>query len=130
MKRLLSVGILSVVGAAGAAPVPIFINDSPLVLPDAGLPTINADAFVNQSSISVSTFNFTVPLGAGTFGFSSAASLPFETFNTRFYTNEASGSMNGFPGFRFMTTTGRTRRPALWFVNEGTITTGGYLEIK
>src|SRR5262249_21269759 len=38
--------------------------------------------------------------------------------------------MSGLPGFRFMTTTGRTRRPAKWFVNEGAITTGSYLEVK
>jgi len=130
MKRLFSLGLLSVAGAASAATVPIFINESPLVLPDAGLPTINAQAFVNQSTISVSPFTFTFSLGAGTFGLTTAGSLPFETFNTLFYTNEASGVMSGFPGFRFMNTSGRTRRPALWFVNEGAITTGGYLEVK
>ena len=58
MKRLLSLGILSVAGAVGAAPVPIFIIDTPTVLPDAGFPTINAQAFVNQSSFTVSGFSF------------------------------------------------------------------------
>ena len=82
MKRLLNLAILSVAGVVGAAPVPIFINDSPLVLPDAGLPTINAQAFVNQSTFTVSPFSINIGFGIGLFGFSSAALLPFETFNT------------------------------------------------
>jgi hypothetical protein len=127
MKRLLSLGILSVAGALGAAPVPIFIIDTPTVLPGAGFPTINAQAFVNQSSFTVS--GFSIFFGGAFFSFTSG-NLPYETFNTLYYTNEAAGQMSGSPGFRFQTTTGRTRKPALWFVNEGAITTGSYLEIK
>ena len=118
---------MSLAGTLGAATVPIFIVDSPTVLPDAGLPTINAQAFVNQSSFTVSPFSI---FFGGTFFSFTAGNLPYETFNTQFYTNEAAGTMSGSPGFRFLTTTGRTRRPALWFVNEGAITTGSYLEVK
>src|SRR5204863_5331418 len=49
---------------------------------------------------------------------------------TRFYTNEASGFMFGDPGFRFLWTVNRTRRPATCFVSDGTIDTTSYLEIK
>src|SRR6185295_16146373 len=69
-------------------------------------------------------------IGAGTFGFSSSGTLPFETFNTLYYTNEFSGTITGSPEFRFLTTRGHTRVPAKVFVNEGTISTAGYLEIK
>jgi len=129
MKRLLNLAILSVALAAGAAPAPIFIVDSPITLPDAGLPTINTEVFVNQSTFTVSPFSIGIGFGIGFFGFSTAALLPFETFNTRFYTNEASGVMSSSSGFRFLTTTGRTRKPAEVFVNEGSIA-GNYLEVK
>ena len=130
MKKILSLALLSVAVSGGAAPVPIFINDTPLILPGAGLSTINTVAFVNQSSISASAATFSFSFGAGSFGFSAAGALPFETFNTLYFTNEASGVMSGSPGFRFLTTKGHTRVPAKVFVNEGSITTSGYLEIK
>lgn len=130
MKRLLTLGMLGVASAGSAALVPIFINDSPLTLPDAGLPVINTVAFVNRSSITVSPFTISVGVGIGGFGFNTAATLPFETFNTLYYTNEATAVMSGSPGFRFLTTQGRVRRPARVFVNEGEISTGSYLEVR
>ncbi|MFM1768768.1 MAG: hypothetical protein RJA22_1297 [Verrucomicrobiota bacterium] len=130
MKRLLCVGLVGAATAVRAAVLPIFVNDVPLQLPEAALPTVNALAFVNQSTITVSPFTINVGLGVGGFGFSSAATLPFETFNTLYYTNELSGTMSGSPGFRFLNTTNGVRRPARWFVNEGEITTDTYLEVR
>ncbi|MEY2408061.1 MAG: hypothetical protein QOF48_731 [Verrucomicrobiota bacterium] len=132
MKRTLTWALVSLVCAvgAGAATVPIYVNDSPTAVPPDQLPTINATSFVNQSTFSIDNFGFGIG-GIGGGGIILVGnSLPYEMFNTRFYTNEASGFMYGNPGFRFLWTVNRTRRPATWFVSEGAIDTTSYLEIK
>ena len=129
MKQTLMLGWLGAAVsalAATAATVPSFINDAPVYAPPDSLPTINATSFVNQSIFSIGSGFVNGPgtvIGLGT-------SLPYETYNTLFYTNEASGIMSGSPGFRFLHTIGRTRRAASWFVNEGSVDATSYLEIK
>lgn len=114
MKRILPGCLLVWAGTVGvmAATVPIHINEVDIVVPTDPLPTINARAFVNQSTFSV------------------ISRLPYETSNTRFVTNLASGLLDGSPGFRFLTTAGKVRRPAAWFVNEGRVLTTTYLEVR
>lgn len=131
MNRTLSWGILNLAGAlaAGAGTVPIFINEAPLFAPPDTLPTINATSFVNQTTFSIGSFFFS-GLGNGVGTLLGGTSLPYEMFNTRYYTNEASGVMSGSPGFRFLTTVNRTRSSAAWFVNDGSIDATSYLEIK
>jgi hypothetical protein len=137
MKRVICIGWLSLVSLTGviAAPVDIFINSTALNVPPDTLPTVNATSFVNQSTFNVSSgFSF---LGTGNGAvsiFQGFSFLPFETFNTRYFTNEASGQMFGSPGFRFLTTkiarNTKTRVPADWFVNDGEIGVSTYLEVK
>lgn len=64
-------------------------------------PQIDATAFVNYGIIAVET------------------TIPFETSNTRYYTNF--GTMQGFPGYWFQTSPSITgvRTPAASFVNQG-----------
>ena len=136
MKRVICIGWLGLAGLTGvvAAPVDIFINDKALNLPSATLPTINATSFVNQSTFSVSPGLSGLPSGGFGGTIFGTSFLPYETYNTRYFTNEASGTMIGSPGFRFLTTkivkNTKTRVPADWFVNEGAILTSGYLEVK
>ena len=134
MKRVICIGWLSLAGLAVAAPVDIFINSTALNVPPDTLPTINATSFVNQSTFSISSgFLFGTGVGAISI-FQGFSFLPFETYNTRYFTNEASGLMFGSPGFRFLTTkiarNTKTRVPADWFVNDGEIDVSTYLEIK
>ena len=112
---------------AGAATVSSYVNDSPVAVPPDNLPTINATSFVNQSTFTINGFGIGGGLG-GTFLLGTG--LPYETFNTRYYTNEASGFMSGNPGFRFLWSVNRIRRPATWFVSEGAIDTTSYFEVK
>jgi len=137
MKRVICIGWLSLAGLTGvvAAPVDIFINSTELNVPTDTLPTINATSFVNQSTFNISSgFSFGGNGNGGVSIFQGFSFLPFETYNTRYFTNEASGQMFGSPGFRFLTTkiarNTKTRVPADWFVNDGEIGVSTYLEVK
>ncbi len=114
MKPLLAAAALSLCGTLTlvAATAPIFINDAPVQSPPAFLAPIDATSFLNRSIFSVST------------------TLPFETQNTVYYTNSASGVMSGFPGFRFIFTTNGFRYPAARIVNQGSISVGSYLNLR
>ena len=137
MNRVVCVAWLNLAGllSVTAAPVDIYINSTALNVPPDTLPTINATSFVNQSTFSVSPF-FPTSSGGGLVNVTifGASLLPFETYNTRYFTNEASGLMFGSPGLRFLTTkiakNTKTRVPADWFVNDGEISVGTYLEVK
>ena len=138
MKRIACIGCLSLAWLAGgsAAPVGMFLNDTILTAPPDTLPTINATSFVNRSSFTVYPGAILLTSGGGVVvsTFLGASFLPYETFNTRYFTNEASGFMYGSPGFRFLTTkfvkNSKTRVPADWFVNDGQIQASTYLEVK
>jgi hypothetical protein len=105
---LLLTGVLTESGF-GAAPVPLYINTSPVTFAD-DTPQINATAFDNRSSFSVAT-------GGGFLG----SDVPFETFNTLFVTNAAAGTMSGSPGFHFDHSYQGGRGPLLNWVNRGLI---------
>ncbi|HAM71158.1 MAG TPA: hypothetical protein DCM86_05900 [Verrucomicrobiales bacterium] len=99
---------------APAATIPHYINSSPFVGISNAIPQIDAVAFENRSLFeifaSVSSVDFFSPIAR-----------PFETYNTVNFTNTASGTMYGYPGFIFDTTynTG-VRRMGNW-VNRGYI---------
>ena len=137
MKRVICIGWLSLAGLTGvvAAPVDIFINSTALNVPPDTLPTINATSFVNQSTFNISSgFIFTGSGNSAVSIFQGFSLLPYETYNTRYFTNEASGQMFGSPGLRFLTTkiarNTKTRVPADWFVNDGQISASTYIEVK
>lgn len=104
MKRFLSLVLLSLTFAATApaATAPSYNNTSPLVAPP--VPTIDARVFVNSSTFDLSF---------------SGLLFPYETSNTRFYTN--TGIMMATPGYRFNDLSGGTRTSAGAFVNRGTV---------
>ncbi|HXG46172.1 MAG TPA: hypothetical protein VNO52_00985 [Methylomirabilota bacterium] len=109
MKRLVILAGAALWGAAvSAATLPIYTQSTPVFFGDLP-PRVDATAFVNDSIFQVDAFQ------AG------LSELPFETFNTRFFTNTPSGEMEAYPGFRFDYKTGTTRRPMSWWVNRGSI---------
>ena len=112
MKQLSMAGLVSLIGAGSlwAVTIPIYINDV-IIQPPTTPPQVDAKAFVNNS-----TFDVT------------GTSLPYQTQNTRYFTNNASGIMSGAPGFnfQFLTTTGALNYPAYSFVNYGRVNVSGY----
>ena len=111
MKNAFKVGIISLLTTAvagGAATTPIYINDAPvecLTTP----PQIDATAFLNRSFFCSQNFSLLTP-------------LPYETLNTLFFTNAASGRMLGDPGYRFNYAHGNVRGMMDTWVNRGSIT--------
>jgi hypothetical protein len=84
MKRLVllvSLGVLSALPARATSTT--YINNSSVISPPAIAPQIDATNFVNNG-------NFSISLNS---------TLPFETWNTRNWTNNS--QMTGNPGFRF-----------------------------
>ena len=66
----IAVGLLAATFAVPAATLPIFVNNAPFISPPQQT-NINAKAWLNRAY-----FNVTTPTG-----------LPFESLNTRFFTN-------------------------------------------
>src|SRR5256885_6805572 len=87
------------VAAAPSATQPIYINTSPvhIVTPPQMAPQIDATAFVNQSEFEINDIYF--------------SGLPYQTFNTRFFTNTFAGTMLGDMGYRFEFASGNVRTP-------------------
>lgn len=83
---------------APGATLPIYINNGTV-----NNPQIDATAVVNNGTINTTT------------------SLPYDTANTLFYTNNLSGRMNGSAGFRLEFVTNTFRLPAADVVNKGVI---------
>jgi len=106
--------LLVVAGAVGAATSPIYVSDSPVIAPPDIAPQIDATAFVNRSTFSVSSALLITP-------------LPYETDNTLFFTNTGSGVMFGDPGYRFRHSTANLRTPMDTWVNQGSISAGSSL---
>lgn len=94
-RVVLPVAAALAAGVSARAADPIWTNTGQITFP----PQIDATAFVNYGTINVES------------------SLPFETSNTRYYTNL--GSMQGFPGYWFQTSPSSKgqRVPADTFVN-------------
>jgi hypothetical protein len=109
---------VSVAIAALAATQPIYINNSPVhvITPPQMAPTIDATAFVNRSEFEVNDIYF--------------SGLPYQTFNTLFFTNASSGIMSGNVGLRFDFVNGPTRRPMDSWINQGTISVGTFLLVN
>ena len=107
MKQFSLAGLFSLAGvcAVWAAASPIYVNDV-IVQPPATPPQIDATAFLNNSIFDVT-----------------GTQLPFQTQNTRHFTNSASGQMIGSPGFifQYFTTTGSLNYAAYNFINHGRI---------
>ena len=104
MRKLLLGGLLSGVSALSllAATTPVYINNSPMLAPPALPPQIDAEAFVNRSTFSVSSFFGGFIFVVGDTAFATGANIdPFEMMNTRFVTNAPGATMSGSPGFRF-----------------------------
>jgi len=87
----------------GAATLPIYVNSSPFVSPPA-VTNIDARAWVNRA-----LFDYTSPTG-----------LPFESLNTRFFTNTS--TMIFDPGVRFQRNANGQRFWMDEWVNRGSIT--------
>jgi len=109
MNRIFILLALSVAAAldGAAATLPIYINGTPLVSPPQIAPQIDARAWANQAGFNVTRFNL--------------SSLPYESLNTRFFTNNS--FMYGDPGYRFFRNTNGQRFWMDWWVNNGTIET-------
>src|SRR4026208_81772 len=104
MHRLITL-LLSLAGvlALTAATQPIYINNSP----NTNAPQIDATAFVNTSTFTVSSPFF--------------GNIPYQTLNTLYFTNTLSGVMSSTPGFRFDFFTNNSRFPMASWVNRGSI---------
>jgi hypothetical protein len=104
--------------SAVAATQPIYINNSPLqvIAPPQMAPQIDATAFVNRSLFQINDIYFT--------------GLPYQTFNTRFFTNTSSGSILGDQGFRFEYSSGNVRAPLYSFINQGSVSGDTFLLIS
>lgn len=109
---------LAWLGAADAATQPLYINSSPVnvVARPQMAPVIDATAFLNQSEFEINDIYF--------------SGLPYQTYNTRFFTNAASGVMLGDMGYRFEYANGNTRAPLDWFVNRGSISGNTFLLVS
>ena len=101
-------GVLLTVNALTAT-LPIYVNNSPVISPPQLAPQIDATIWANRSIFNVTTI--------GSFG----SPIPYESINTLFFTNAASGVMNGVPGFRFFQNVGGQRLPMDTWVNDGFI---------
>src|SRR5947207_13101307 len=119
MRQSVFAAVSLVIGtlATSAATVPLYVNISPVHSPPDTPPQIDAIAFANQSIFEVNDTT-----GAG---------LPYQTFNTWYFTNMPSSAvMYGNVGFRFDHSTGSTRLPMNYWVNQGSITGGVFLLIS
>lgn len=111
-----AVCILATAIASNAATVPLYVNSSPVHSPPDTPPTIDATAFANQSIFEVND--------------TSGSGLPYQTYNTFFFTNMSTAFMYGDVGFRFDHSTGTTRTPMNNWVNSGSITGGVFLLVS
>jgi len=102
-----------------AATQPIYVNNSPvqvLFRPQVA-PQIDATAFVNQSLFQINDIYFT--------------GLPYQTFNTLYFTNTSSGNILGDMGYRFDFSSGNTRGPMYsWLNDQGTISGDTFLLVS
>jgi hypothetical protein len=89
--------------ALTAATQPIYINNSP----NTNAPQIDATAFVNRSLFIINSPFF--------------GNIPYQTLNTLYFTNTASGIMSATPGFRFDYFHDNIRDPMHWWINHGSI---------
>ncbi len=113
--RWISGAMVVPVLAAQAATVPLFINTGTLNYGNnPPPPLIDATAVLNRGVIDS--------------GFLSP--YPFETANTRFFTNDFSGVMQGSPGFRFDFSTNGNRFQSEAFVNRGLISAGTHILVN
>ncbi len=94
----LAVVIAAFVMSASAGTLPLYQNNATV-----DNPQVDATAFENNGTITTFT------------------TLPYDTANTLFYTNNASGVMTGDVGFRFEFITNTFRYPADTVVNHGLI---------
>src|SRR3954471_13994260 len=106
-----------VLGAV-AATQPIYINNSPVqvIPPPQMAPQIDATAFVNRSLFQINDVYFT--------------RLPYQTFNTRFFTNTSSGNIQGDLGSRYEFSSGNTREPMYSWLNQGTVSGDTFLVVS
>jgi hypothetical protein len=104
--------------SAAAATQPIYINNSPVqvVAPPQSAPQIDATAFLNRSLFQVNDVYFT--------------RLPYQTFNTRFFTNTSSGTILGDFGSRYEFSSGNIREPMYSWINQGTVSGDTFLLIN
>lgn len=91
--------------SAGAATLPLYENNAPLVSPPAIAPRIDARVWVNRSIFDI------------------FSTLPYESLNTGIFTNSISGQMLFDPGVRFFRNTNGFRYTMDTWVNEGSIAT-------
>jgi len=113
--RWLSVAMVVPVLAAQAATVPLFTNNGTLNYGNnPPPPLIDATAVLNRGLIDAGFFS----------------PYPFETSNTRFFTNDFSGVMQGSPGFRFEFYTNGNRFQSEAFVNRGLINCGTHILVN
>jgi hypothetical protein len=99
--------VLAVATTAPAATLPVYENNAPMISPPTIAPQIDAVAWVNRSEFDVLTF-----LG-----------LPYESQNTRFFTNTPSGFMVMDPGIRFFRNANGLHNWMDTWVNLGSVTT-------
>lgn len=125
MRPQLISGVLGLasVAMATAATIPLYRNSSAMIAPPAIPPQIDAVAFVNEST-------FTVDRLSVVGGLSYVTSLPYETANTRFFTNTYGGVISGYPGYRFDLTTNGFRFGMNSWVNQGSISGDTYLLVN
>jgi hypothetical protein len=111
MKRLSVLILIAALGRSGllGATTPLYINSSPVLFPLVP-PQIDATAFVNQSIFDVDA---TGPFGGG--------DLPYQILNNLYFTNQGSGDMFAYPGFRFDYLHNGFRSPMDTWINKGTI---------
>src|SRR6266850_1198039 len=118
--RNFAVLLCQILGLASGwgATQPIYINSAPVhvVARPQVAPQIDATAFVNQSEFEINDIYF--------------SGLPYQTFNTRFFTNSARAYISGDTGFRFEYSSGNIRLPMHTFLNQGSITGQTFLLIS
>lgn len=98
-------------GVVSAATLPIYNNTAPLNAPP--VPVVDARIFVNSSDFNI---GFIIN--------------PYETYNTLSYTNSASGTMVGNPGFRFNLVSGSSRYPSSAFLNQNLISGSTTVDVR
>ena len=101
----LTFAVFSVSSAWAASP--LYENNGPIIAPPATAPNIDARTWVNRS----------------TFSIFSSTGLPYESQNTLFFTNTASGRMTFDPGVRFFQNVGTKKLSLDTWINEGSIAT-------
>jgi len=103
---------------AKAATQPIYINSAEvhITAPPQVAPQIDSTAFVNQSQFEINDIYFT--------------GLPYQTFNTRYFTNIQGAAMLGDLGFRFDFVNGNARAPMTQWQNKGSISGNTFLLVN